>query len=199
MAFAEYPGPEAVLEARRVELTALAVSQGPRLLATARGILRDRAEAEDAVQDALVSALRCLPGFEGRARLSTWLHRLVVNAALMRHRARRRRRETPLEAPGPDGRGPEGPQRFLAATPPDGSPQEALEHTAARVAVRTALAGLPAEVGRLVRLRDFDELDVRTVARRLRVSPEAVRMRHYRARKLLRARLLAAEEETGGP
>src|SRR6478672_10079798 len=70
---------------------------GGRLLATARRILRnDEEAAHDAVQDAFLSAYQSLPDFRGEASLPTWLHRIVVNAALMRRRSRQRRRETPI-------------------------------------------------------------------------------------------------------
>jgi len=63
---------------------------GGRLLAVARRMLRSEEEATDAVQDAFLSAFRGLAAFEGDARLSTWLHRIVVNACLMKLRTRRR-------------------------------------------------------------------------------------------------------------
>ena len=68
-----------------------------RMLATARRLLRDGDEAEDAVQEAFVSAARAIGGFAGDSKLSTWLHRIVVNTALMRLRSRRRRREEPID------------------------------------------------------------------------------------------------------
>jgi len=70
---------------------------GGRMLATARRLLRDDDEAEDAVQEAFVSAARAIDGFAGDSKLSTWLHRIVVNTALMRLRSRRRRREEPID------------------------------------------------------------------------------------------------------
>src|SRR6266542_542534 len=56
---------------------------GGRLLATARHFLPRAEDAQDAVQEAFLSAFRCLDRFRGGCRLSTWLHRIVVNAALM--------------------------------------------------------------------------------------------------------------------
>ena len=66
---------------------------GGRLLAVAKRILRSEEDARDAVQTAYLLAFRSLDRFEGGSRLSTWLHRIVVNAALMRLRSRRRRPE----------------------------------------------------------------------------------------------------------
>src|SRR5688572_25308024 len=70
---------------------------GGRMLAVALRILRNEEDARDAVQTAYLSAFRSLKGFEGGCRLSTWLHRIVVNAALMKLRSRRRRPEESIE------------------------------------------------------------------------------------------------------
>jgi RNA polymerase sigma-70 factor (ECF subfamily) len=55
----------------------------------------DRDEAADALQDALIAAMRGANGFRGDAKVSTWLHRIVVNACLDRHRRRKRNAEAP--------------------------------------------------------------------------------------------------------
>ena len=70
---------------------------GGRMLATARRLLRSEEDAKDAVQEAFVSAARAIDGFAGDARLSTWLHRIVMNTALMKLRSRRRRAEEPID------------------------------------------------------------------------------------------------------
>jgi RNA polymerase sigma factor (sigma-70 family) len=67
------------------------------MLAVARHLLRNEADARDAVQDAFLSAFRALPTFRADAKLSTWLHRIVTNAALMKFRAASRRPEVSLE------------------------------------------------------------------------------------------------------
>src|SRR5512135_3173100 len=72
-------------------------SHGPRLLAVARRFLRNEQDAQDALQDAFLSAFRSIDGFQGEARLSTWLHRIVVNAALMKLRSRKGRTEEPID------------------------------------------------------------------------------------------------------
>src|SRR5213083_3675157 len=63
------------------------------LFRTARAILRDDAEAEDALQEAYVQAYHALASFRGEAKLSTWLARIVANEALMRLRKQARRAE----------------------------------------------------------------------------------------------------------
>src|SRR4051794_37679216 len=71
--------------------------QLPRLLTVARRILGNEADAQEAVQDAFLSAFKALPAFDGASRLSTWLHRIAVNAALMKLRRRQRRPEQSIE------------------------------------------------------------------------------------------------------
>src|SRR6187402_14143 len=68
-----------------------------RMLAVCRRILRNEEEAKDAVQEAFLSAFRGLAKFEGGSLLGTWLHRIAVNASLMRLRSRKRRPEESIE------------------------------------------------------------------------------------------------------
>src|SRR5262245_37075879 len=70
---------------------------GRRLLTLARRILGSEEDARDAVQEAFLNAFRSLNRFEGGSRFSTWLHRIAVNAALMKLRTRRRKPEQSLE------------------------------------------------------------------------------------------------------
>src|SRR5262245_619567 len=76
---------------------ALVRAHGGRLLAVARRFVRDEADAQDIVQSAYLSAFRALPQFAGGCQLSTWLHRIVVNTALMRIRTRRRKPEESID------------------------------------------------------------------------------------------------------
>src|SRR6187397_2349810 len=70
---------------------------GGRLLAVARRIVGSEEDARDVVQDAFLNAFKSFSRFEGNAKLSTWLHRIVVNAALMRLRTRKRKPEQSIE------------------------------------------------------------------------------------------------------
>src|SRR5262245_35402115 len=72
-------------------------SHGGRLLSTARRIVGHEEDAREAVQDAFLSAFKALASFGGDAQLSTWLHRIVVNAALMKLRRRQRKPERLIE------------------------------------------------------------------------------------------------------
>src|SRR5688500_20390759 len=71
---------------------------GGRLLAVARRIVGTEEDARDVVQDAFLNAFKSFDRFEGNAKLSTWLHRIVVNAALMKLRTRKRKPEQSIES-----------------------------------------------------------------------------------------------------
>src|SRR5690349_12993599 len=71
---------------------------GGRLLAVARRLVRNEDDARDVVQTAYLSAFRSLDRFEEGCQLSTWLHRIVVNAALMKLRSKRRKPEESIDA-----------------------------------------------------------------------------------------------------
>ncbi len=68
-----------------------------RLLMVARRLLNQEQDAQDALQDAFISAFRGLAAFDGKSTLATWLHRIAVNAALMKLRSKRRKPEQPIE------------------------------------------------------------------------------------------------------
>jgi RNA polymerase sigma-70 factor (ECF subfamily) len=158
---------------------------GAHLLAVARRLLGDGEDARDAVQDAFASAFRAIGSFAGEARLSTWLHRIAVNAALMKLRTRRRRPEQPIDDLLPvfeaDGhrRDPGGPWQ----------PAERLERRELRKRVRDAIEQLPEGYRTVLVLRDIEELDTAEVAELLGVTAGVVKTRLHRARQALRALL----------
>jgi RNA polymerase sigma-70 factor (ECF subfamily) len=95
-------------------------THGPRLLAVARRLVRNEEDARDCVQEAFLSAHRSIERFEGRSRISTWLHRIVTNAALMKLRSRQHQVELPIDPllPTFDLEGfREGPRRANSLTP----------------------------------------------------------------------------------
>jgi RNA polymerase sigma-70 factor (ECF subfamily) len=69
-----------------------------RMLSVARKMMPTEADAEDAVQDAFLSAFKSLDRFDGRSKLTTWLHQITVNACLMKLRSKRRRPEKSMDA-----------------------------------------------------------------------------------------------------
>jgi RNA polymerase sigma-70 factor, ECF subfamily len=161
--------------------------QGPRLLATARRILGNDADAHDAVQDAFVAFFRGLPSFEGSCRLSTWLQRIGINASLMRLRSRRRRPERSIEELLPtyydDGH---------RIDPKDAWTPEAesnIEIRERRAIVRRCIDELPEDYRTVIVLRDLEELDTDHAAQLLGISTGAVKTRLHRARQALRTLL----------
>lgn len=156
---------------------------GGRLLAVARRICGNEEDARDALQSAYLSAFRSLERFEGSCQLSTWLHRIVVNTALMRLRTRRRKPEEQMDTLLPafqeDGH---HVQQFSEWTMPA---DRLLEREDARTAVRTCIAQLPDAYRQVLLLRDIEELSTDEVARLLGATPTAVKVRLHRARQAL--------------
>jgi RNA polymerase sigma-70 factor (ECF subfamily) len=164
---------------------ALVRRYGGRMLATARRFVHSEEDARDVVQDAFLAAFRALDGFEGTALLSTWLHRIVVNTALMKLRSRRRRPEESIEELLP---------RFDEtghwAEPPtwawDGGSETLVDRRRTRATVRAAIDRLPRDYRTVILLRDIEELDTEETAALLGISTNAVRTRLHRARQALR-------------
>ena len=159
----------------------------PRLLAVARRLLRNEEDARDAVQDGLVSAFRSLGDFSGRCQVSTWLHRITVNAALMKLRTRRRKPEESIEEllPGflEDGHHTRHPHEWRDTG------EALLASQEDRDFVRAAIDRLPDSYRTVLLLRDIEELDTAEVAQALGVSDNVVKVRLHRARQALRTLL----------
>ncbi|HSL23866.1 MAG TPA: sigma-70 family RNA polymerase sigma factor [Vicinamibacterales bacterium] len=158
-----------------------------RLTRVARHILRNEEDARDAVQDAFISAFRAIQSFDAGSRLSTWLHRIVVNACLMRLRTRRRKPEESLELLLP---------AFLEDGHHAGRFREwedeihgAIERRQRSALVRSCIDQLPDTYRTVLLLRDIEGLDGDETARMLGVTPNAVKIRLHRARQALRTLL----------
>ena len=162
-------------------------THGGRMLAVSRRFLRSEDAARDAVQDAFLNAFRSIAHFEGNARLSTWLHRSGVNAALMKLRTRRRRPEHSIEEllPGflEDGHLAEPASEWQKP------PEDRVSRAEIRELVLAKIHELPEGHRNVLLLRDIEELDTRETAAALVVSPGAVKTRLHRARQALRTLL----------
>ena len=154
------------------------------LLRAARRLLASEEDARDAVQDAFVNAFRSVRDFEASAKISTWLHRIVINASLMRLRTRRRKPEEEIEQYLP---------RFLE----DGHQTESsvpwadaiLEREELRRLVRETIERLPESYRMVLVLRDLEELSTEETAAMLGATANAVKIRLHRARQALRTML----------
>lgn len=167
-----------------------------RSLSVARRLLGREEDAQDAVQDAYVSAFKALPRFEGHSKLSTWLHRIVVNAALMKLRQRRRKPERSIEALLPQFDATGHPQRPVS--PWNQTPAEAIQSRENLERVRAAIDELPEAYRAVLVLRDIEGLDTAEAATVLEVTPNTVKTRLHRARQALRALLEPSFTGEGG-
>lgn len=179
------PPPGAGRRGRAADLLAVRAAEGdeeafealvrrhaPELLRLAAGLLGDRAEAEDAVQEAFISAWRRLPEFRGESGFGTWMHRIVTNRCLNVLRARRPVADLSA-APEP------------AAPEHSASPVRAAESHAAADALARSLASLSAEQRVCWILRERDGLSYEAIAEAVGITPQAARARVFRARRCL--------------
>jgi RNA polymerase sigma-70 factor (ECF subfamily) len=162
-----------------------------RLYRVARSILRDDAEAEDALQDAYLQAYRALPTFRGDSSLATWLTRIVMNASLMRRRRSGRMAEViDLGAdPGADGMAATREPAQSAQSAQPEQPEQAAQRAQARGLIEAKIDGLPEVFRTVFILRAVEELSVEETGRVLEIPEATVRSRYFRARGMLREAL----------
>ncbi len=152
-----------------------------RLWALCRRLTGNHADAEDALQDALIAVARGIRRYDGRAAFTTWSYRVATNACLDELR-RRRRRPVP-DTPGTMGAGTssDAPGGAVSAPPAPA----AVEAVADRLDIDAALALLPPDFRAAVVLRDVCDLDYAEIARVLGIPPGTVRSRIARGRSQL--------------
>jgi len=153
----------------------------PRLVGAARRILRDPDAAEDVVQSAFEKVLRRCEQFRGGAQPSTWMHRIVVNEALMWIRRERRR-----EARAPEHEA--DAQGAAAAERPDAAASRAQEQER----LYRALAALPTGERRVLEAAALGGRGYAELSRELGLSTEGIKSRAFRARRRLREALGAS-------
>jgi RNA polymerase sigma-70 factor (ECF subfamily) len=158
-----------------------------RMLAVARRLLGCEEDSADAVQEAFCSVFRALGSFEGTSALSTWLHRIVVNACLMKLRSRKRGRTVSIDdlLPAFDESG----HHIQPVAPWSDQPCNRLERAETRNQVRACIDLLPDDHRMVLLLRDIEELDTEQTAALLGISVPAVKTRLHRARQALRTLL----------
>jgi RNA polymerase sigma-70 factor, ECF subfamily len=142
------------------------------LYRTARAILKDDTEAEDAVQDAYLLAYRAIATFRGEAKLSTWLVRIVANEAL--GRLRRRARTAPVIA---------------LIDPVSDGPERAAARAEALRLLESKVDCLPDAFRTVFVLRALEEMSVEETAAVLGIPEATVRSRYFRAKSLVREAL----------
>jgi RNA polymerase sigma-70 factor (ECF subfamily) len=159
------------------------------LYRVARAIVKDDAEAEDVLQEAMLRAYRAMADFRGDARLATWLVRIVANEALGRLRRRTRRGDVvPLRADAPD-HGEFDCARDEAPMSVRQDPERAAMRTEMRQLLEARIDALPDAFRVVFVLRALEELSVEETAACLGIPAATVRSRFFRARSLLREAL----------
>jgi RNA polymerase sigma-70 factor (ECF subfamily) len=164
-----------------------------RLFRIARSVLRDDADAEDALQEAYLACYRAIGGFRGDSSLATWLSRLVLNHCIARRRRELRRDSIApivtlesLDEPGED----------------TDTPDRALVRAQLRSVIERKVDELPEMFRTVFVMRAIEELSVEETAQLLTIPEATVRTRHFRARSLLRESLARemdlAEQELFG-
>jgi RNA polymerase sigma-70 factor (ECF subfamily) len=157
-----------------------------RLYRLARATLRDRTEAEDVLQDAYIRAYQSIGSFRGDASLGTWLSRLVLNECFARMRRTVRRENVVPMVSG---------SRHAESTRMIIDESDSPDREAGRVQMRELLErkvdALPEDFRTVFVLRSVEELSVDETAETLGIPEETVRSRHFRAKNLLKASLVA--------
>jgi RNA polymerase sigma-70 factor, ECF subfamily len=154
-----------------------------------RSILRGNAEAEDAVQQAYISAYTHLADFAGTSKFSTWLVRIAINEAL--GRLRRARGLALVDAGVGESR-----EQAMSAHTRDATPEEACSNRELAAILERAVDELPELYRTVFMLRQIEELSTSETAEILGTSADTVKQRLHRARGLLQERLLAFSEDT---
>jgi len=164
----------------------LVTANNQRLFRAAWSILKDRTDAEEAVQAGYLSAFAAIDRFEGRSSLSTWLTRIVINEALGRLRARQRRRDL-LESEGVSVI--ESYRERMAQASAEPAPDVSVAREQLRLLIERAVAELPDIFRSVFVLREIEGLSVEETAEALGIAAATVKTRLHRARGKLQQAL----------
>jgi RNA polymerase sigma-70 factor, ECF subfamily len=182
-----------IVQGDQAAFEALMRRHNSRLYRVARAILKNEAEAEDALQDAYLDAFRHIREFRGNSALGTWLTRIVVNHALMRVRKQKRDRVVvPFAEPGG---GQATPTEAEVADETRESAPVAVIRGEIRRMLERRIDELPVAFRTVFVMRDVEDMSVEETAACLAIPAATVRTRLFRARALLRA-ALAREVDT---
>jgi RNA polymerase sigma-70 factor (ECF subfamily) len=200
-AFALETADDATLAARASQRDAEAVRlittrNNQRLFRAAWSILKNRAEAEEAVQEGYLKAFAAMAGFKGESSLSTWLTRIVINEAIGRRRAAERRRRQ-LNARGVAVM-EEYSEALMRGSASSESQDAALIRRQMAGFLERAIAGLPEPFRLVLVMRDIEEMSVEETAEALQIPPQTVKTRLFRARRRLRLAMDPELREAAG-
>lgn len=171
----------------RQAFEALMRRHNSRLYRVARAILKDDADAEEALQESYLNVYQHITAFEDKSKLSTWLTRIVINESLQRLRkAKRDRLVIPFASLAP------GQEDEIMATTAETkleTPEKATVRSEMRRVLEREIDGLPVSFRTVFILREVEELTVEETAECLDVPAATVRTRLFRAKSLLRESL----------
>jgi RNA polymerase sigma-70 factor (ECF subfamily) len=170
----------------------LVSANNQRLFRTAWSILRNRTEAEDALQSAYAKALGAIGRFEGRSALSTWLTRITINEALAKRRSQERRLKH-LEAEGVQVL--ETYREQLAKGSQAPNPEAEAARGQLRSILERAIGDLPENFRTVFVLHEIEGVSVEETAEALEIPTGTVKTRLMRARRKLQ-QALAPEVRT---
>jgi len=165
----------------------------PQLLAIARRVVRNEADAEDVLQQAFLNAIKHSDRFEGRAQATSWMHRIVYNTGLMHLRSRRRKGAESLDALPPEV-SESIIKRGSHASAPD-TPDVFLERGALSSVLKLAMGSLNEVDQKIVHMRLYEERSTSDVAKALKLSVAATKTRLHRARHALQRVLVDVAPE----
>jgi len=178
----------ALVAARDAEAVRLVTTRNnQRLFRAAWSVLKNRAEAEDAVQSTYLRGFAAIGTFEGRSTLSTWLTRIAINEALGRARAAKRRQahfDAASVAVLDDYR-----EKLMRGSLDGASPDAELARAQLRGLMEQAIAALPDDFRLVFVMREIEGLSVEETAEALALVPATVKTRHLRARRKLQQSL----------
>ena len=143
-----------------------------------RRIMRNREDAEDALQDCLLNAFVHVKDFDERSRFATWLTRIAINAALIKLRKNRGAREVPIDEPNPSSE-PVAQREFRYIAP---DPEESCSLRERNRIVKSAISGLRPRARNVVELIHLQEHSIRETAQILGISIGAVKSRMFHAK-----------------
>ena len=163
-----------------------------KLIQSAHRITRNREDAEDAFQDALLSAFIHIDNFDGRSSFSTWLTRIAINSALMTLRKKRRSREIPI------GSGELGANGVRWDVPdPSANPEKLYAQREKERILREAIRELRPTIRQVVEIQQLQEISMKETAGMLGVSVTAAKARLFHGRRALRKAFRLRTDQQG--
>lgn len=174
-------GANSAIAGNRTEWEQLIKKFGPRLYRTAFSVLRNKEDAEDALQQTWLNAFTHFKSFEGRSSFSTWLTRIAINSALMIHRKNRQAQNVSMEEMD-EGTSFSSQPTFADRSP---NPEESYADTEQKLILHRAISSLSPPLRNAIEFGPLQERSNDEMARRLGLSTGTVKARLFRARAAL--------------